>query len=144
MRRVDELSGFLDASPPLVGIVATLRRSGAPHAVPVWYRWDGSAITIWSDDERAWVRNARRDPRVAFTVASSEPPYPAAVFHGRAVLVEGEQEPILAEVERIVARYLAEEEIHPFVGRYPGPHLIVRIEPDLVHRWSDSVGIDSG
>jgi PPOX class probable F420-dependent enzyme len=135
---MDELTRFLDASPPQVGVVATLRRDGAPHAVPVWYRWDGSAITVWSDDQRAWLRHLRRDPRVAFTVASSDPPYPAAVLHGQAAILEGDQGPILVEIRRIAGRYLAAAAVDPFLARYAGPHVLVRIEPESVHYWNDA------
>jgi hypothetical protein len=34
----DEISSILDqASPPLLGVIATVRADGSPHAVPVWY-----------------------------------------------------------------------------------------------------------
>jgi hypothetical protein len=71
----EEISAFLgQASPALVGVVATVRADGSPHAVPVWYSWDGRAVNVWTDAGRVWVRNLSRDPRVAFTVQQSGPP----------------------------------------------------------------------
>jgi len=48
-----ELHGFLDRTKPaLVGVVGTLRKNGSPHVVPVWFRWDGEAVFISSDERR--------------------------------------------------------------------------------------------
>ena len=51
-----ELQEFLDR--PLAATVATTNAGGTPHAVPIWYRYDGASFTIWTDASRRWVRNA--------------------------------------------------------------------------------------
>ena len=57
---------------------------GSPHVVPVWYRWDGHDVLVWTHEERLWVRNLRRDPRVAFSVQEPKPPYGAVTVRGQA------------------------------------------------------------
>jgi nitroimidazol reductase NimA-like FMN-containing flavoprotein (pyridoxamine 5'-phosphate oxidase superfamily) len=60
----DEISSILDqVSPPLLGVIATVRADGSPHAVPVWYSWDGQSVSIWTDRDRAWVRNQGHETR---------------------------------------------------------------------------------
>ncbi|MBO0730900.1 MAG: pyridoxamine 5'-phosphate oxidase family protein, partial [Acidimicrobiaceae bacterium] len=66
--RPEDIDAFLERSaPPLVGVIGTTRSDGAPHVVPVWYRWDGTAIHVWTGEDRRWVRNLRREPRAAFS-----------------------------------------------------------------------------
>jgi PPOX class probable F420-dependent enzyme len=131
-----EMQAFLGRTgPALVGVVGTLRESGAPHVVPVWYRWDGEAVRIWSDEERAWVRNAKRDPRVAFSVQEVTPPFAAVVMHGRAEFSREDPE-VSQEIRRITQRYLSEEEVEEYVARWPHLHGIVTIRPEAVHAWA--------
>jgi PPOX class probable F420-dependent enzyme len=82
-----ELEAFLAQTfPTPLGVIATLRRDGSPHIVPVWYRWDTGAVTIWTTETRAWVRNLLRDPRIAFSVQTFEEPYPAVMMRGSATV----------------------------------------------------------
>jgi PPOX class probable F420-dependent enzyme len=86
----DELRAFLDREwPTPLGVVATIRGDGSPHVVPVWFRWNGEAVQIWSGEERLWVRNVRRDPRVAFSVQEEKPPFAAVIMRGRAEVATG-------------------------------------------------------
>ena len=53
-----ELEAFLAQTfPTPLGVTATLRRDGSPHTVPVWFRWDAGAVTIWTTQARVWVQN---------------------------------------------------------------------------------------
>lgn len=132
----DELRAFLDRShPALLGVVATVRPDGSPHAVPVWYRYDGQAVRIWSDEQRAWVRHVRRDPRVAFSVQEGEPPFAAVVMHGRAEVATRDDDEVLAEIRRITARYLGPGEVESYVAGWPDLRTIVTVRPDLIVSW---------
>lgn len=131
-----EMEAFLGRSgPALVGVVGTLRKNGSPHVVPVWYRWDGEAVRIWSDEERAWVRNVKRDPRVAFSVQEVTPPFAAVVMHGRAEFSRQDPE-VSQEIRRITRRYLPEDEVDAYVARWPHLHGIVTIRPETIHAWA--------
>lgn len=131
----DEIAAFLDqASPALVGVVATVRADGSPHAVPVWYRWDGRAASIWTDQDRAWVRNLGRDPRVAFTVQASAPPYAAVIMRGQAETA-ADRDDIDGDIRRIVSRYLPEDEIEGYVAAWSHLRTIVRIHPGTIRAW---------
>jgi PPOX class probable F420-dependent enzyme len=131
-----EMEEFLGRTgPALVGVVGTLRRNGSPHVVPVWYRWDSELIRIWSGEERAWVRNVGRDPRVAFSVQEVVPPFAAVVMHGRAKFTTEDPE-ASQEIRRITRRYLPEAEVDEYVARWPHLHGIVTIRPETIHAWA--------
>jgi PPOX class probable F420-dependent enzyme len=131
----DEISSILDqTSPPLLGVIATLRADGSPHAVPVWYGWDGNSVSIWTGDDRAWVRNLRRDARVAFTAQQALPPYGAVIMHGQAD-ISGPGADVDGDIRRIAGRYLPEHECDPYIAAWPGLRTIVRVRPSSVRGW---------
>jgi PPOX class probable F420-dependent enzyme len=133
----DELDAFLDrVSPALLGLVGTSFRDGSPHVVPVWYRWDGKDVRIWTHEKRGWVRNLGRDPRVAFVVAEPEPPFAAVVMYGRVEITTIDDEATALEIRRISRRYLPETEVEDYAGRWPDLRTIVRIRPDSISSWA--------
>jgi PPOX class probable F420-dependent enzyme len=133
----DELRTFLDrTAPALLGVVATLRRDGSPHAVPVWYRFDGEAIRIWTGEDRAWVANVRRDPRVSFAVQEGQFPFAAAVFHGTAAVVTGDTPEVHAEIRAITERYVEPGDVEEYVASWQHIHTIVTICPASVASWA--------
>jgi PPOX class probable F420-dependent enzyme len=133
-----ELDAFLTQRfPTPLGVVGTLRRDGSPNLTPVWFRWDGTAVTIWTTDTRAWVRNLQRDPRAAFSVQTFEMPYPAAVMHGSASVRTGDEPTVLEEIRAITRRYVRPEEIEPYINDWPVLRTIVTITPDRVISWAE-------
>jgi PPOX class probable F420-dependent enzyme len=122
--------------PTPLGVVGTLRPDGSPHLVPVWFRWDGEAITIWTIEERAWVRNLMRDPRTAFSVQTFEEPYPAVVIRGVASVVTADDSATMEEIRAITRRYVPEEGVEAYVAAWPRLRTIVRIVPDHIASWS--------
>lgn len=43
--------------------LATVRPDGRPHVVPVWFHWDGQAISVLSKAHAQKALNLRADPR---------------------------------------------------------------------------------
>lgn len=133
----DELNAFLDrVSPALLGLVGTSFRDGSPQVVPVWYRWDGKEIRIWTHEKRDWVRNLSRDPRVAFVVAEPQPPFAAVVMYGRVEITTTDDEATALEIRRISRRYLPKAEVEDYAGSWPDLRTIVRIRPDSINSWA--------
>jgi PPOX class probable F420-dependent enzyme len=129
----DEINVFLDQeNPALVGVVATTRADGSPHVVPVWYRWDGRAVRVWTHEERLWVRNLRRDPRIAFSVQESKPPFGAVTMRGQAEIGIADTED---EIRRITRRYLTADELDAYVAEWSHLRSIVSIHPAAVRGW---------
>lgn len=134
-----DLDAFLER--PFTAMIATIRADGTPHQVPVWYRWDGEAFLVWTDDGRAWFRNLLRDDRASIAVFESSPPWGAAIARGRATHRTGDDPEILAECRRIVERYVPATEVDGVLARWvKGPQTIVRIEPDAMSAWAEHTG----
>lgn len=51
-----------------VGWLGTSHAEGTPHLVPVWFYWDGTAITVYSKPDARKARNLALMPNVAFAV----------------------------------------------------------------------------
>jgi hypothetical protein len=102
----------------------------------VWYRWDGGAVTIWTTEARAWVRNLRRDPRAAFSVQTSEDPYPAVVMRGTATVATADDAATMAEIRAITRRYVAPGGVEDYIAGWPDLRTIVTIAPSHIVSWS--------
>ncbi len=131
----EEIQDFLDR-PGRVGVIGTLDRHGRPHLVPVWFRFDGSVVTIWTKEARVWVQNLVRDPRVAFSVHDDGSPYAAVTIKGRASVQTGAETEIVREIRRISRRYLAAAEVEAYVEEWPDLRSIVTIQPERVVAWA--------
>ncbi len=135
-----ELDAFLgQAFPTPLGVVGTLRQDGSPHLVPVWFRWDGAAITVWTTEERLWVRNLMRDPRTAFSVQTFDEPYPAVVMRGTATAATAataDDSATIEEIRAITRRYVPAGGVEGYVADWPQLRTIVRIVPDHIASWS--------
>ncbi|HKA32185.1 MAG TPA: PPOX class F420-dependent oxidoreductase [Candidatus Binatia bacterium] len=83
--------------------LATLMLDGSPQADPVWVDLEGEQIVIGSSASTVKCRNAKRDPRVAVSVVSTDNPYLEAQFRGRVVDVR--PDPDLATMDRISRKY---------------------------------------
>lgn len=48
------------------------RRSGQPHAVTLWFAYDGTDVWLRTDASTDWYRNLERDPRCVLRVGGRE------------------------------------------------------------------------
>ena len=115
-------------------MVATTRRDGRPHAVPVWYRYDGERVLVWTSDERAWVKHLRRDARVSVTIGEATAPFGAVLIDGTASYHEGEPW-IAEEIRAITERYIPVGEVDAYIERWADLGGMVAIKPDRVVSW---------
>ena len=132
---------LLEQVPGLTGVVGTNGEDGVPHLVPVWYRWDGTTVHVWTLDSRIWVRNLRRDPRAGFSLQEEPFPRRAVVVKGRAEVVSGDSRDIDEEIFRITRRYVAEAELDAYLAQNRGLRTMVRLRAEslLYRRAPDPV-----
>jgi PPOX class probable F420-dependent enzyme len=134
-----ELDAFLAQTfPTPLGVIGTVRRDGSPHIVPVWFRWDTGAVTIWTTETRTWVRNLRYDPRVAFSVQTFEDPYPAVMMRGAATVTTADDAAMAEEIRAITRRYIGPEDVEGYIARWPDLRTIVTLVPAHIVSWSDA------
>ena len=123
-----ELPGFLAA-------VATNGRDGYPLVVPVWYRWDGERIIVWSLESRAWVQNVLRDPKVGVSVQEEGSDSMAVIMRGTASVETSDESSIDDEILRITRRYVPEPGVEDYLSGWMHLRTMVRIEPHKLYVW---------
>ena len=101
----ERMEKFL-AGPELADLV-TLMPDGSPHVAPVWYSYRDGIYLVLAEAETVKIRNIRRDPRVAISIAKRESPYAYVLVRGTAQLSVGDTDPLLFELSY---RYLGETE----------------------------------
>ena len=130
----------LDTAPPglveaLLGgpypcFISTLDRDGKPYGVVVWCARDGSRITVNATEGR-WLRNLRRDPRVALVIVDTGNILRHLSVSGRAIEVEPDAD--YAHIDSLSQIY----ERRPY--QYSTPDDVARfrvlIEPDSVRTY---------
>ena len=105
-----EVQAFLMAG-TRTGKVATSRKDGVAHVVPIWFILDKDGNIIFvTGKQSAKGRHLLRDPRVTFSVDDQAPPFSFVMIEGTA---EIDQAPDKAELlkwaTRIAERYVGRE-----------------------------------
>jgi len=114
-------------------IIGTTAPSGAPQVTPVWYHWDGEALTASVPGWTVKVANLRRDPRIAICV-DDEVAGCYATLSGRAQIVEGppdDREAVRAATMPLLLKYLPEPEADVRWSRIDadGDRILLRLVP---------------
>jgi nitroimidazol reductase NimA-like FMN-containing flavoprotein (pyridoxamine 5'-phosphate oxidase superfamily) len=130
-----EVSDFLtQADPPLLGVVGTIDAAQYPTSIPVWFRYDGDTINIWTTMARAWPKHLQRHPKISFAAMETQPPFAAVLIKGKAELVvEGPDH--WAEVRRITERYIAPDEVDAYIEPWAVLETMCVIHPEKVISW---------
>jgi PPOX class probable F420-dependent enzyme len=138
-----EVRAFLEEGRTLE--VASLRRDGRPHLVPMWYVVEEGRVVFRSFTRSQKVVNLRRDPRLTVLVERGE-----AYAELQGVMIEGTarlvQDPayVLALYAKLAAKYamvgseprlLGPEELEAAFGRHAPNNTAVIVEPERVTSW---------
>jgi PPOX class probable F420-dependent enzyme len=68
--------------------LGTTGPDGAPHLVPVWYVWDGSAFLVFSKPDAVKVRHIEAEPRVAIALGEPDDDFDVQLVKARAELLD--------------------------------------------------------
>ena len=114
------------------GKLATVRKDGRPHVMPVWFLLDGDDVLFNTGADTVKGRNLRREGRASLCVDDDRPPFAFVTISGPVELVED-----VAEVRRwataIGARYMGAERAEEFGARNGVPgELLVRLRAERV------------
>jgi PPOX class probable F420-dependent enzyme len=127
----DECRAFLSEG-TRTGKLATVRRDGRPHVMPIWFVLDGDDVLFSTGTKTVKGRSLRREGRAALCVDDEQPPFAFVVVEGTVTISEE-----LGEIRRwatvIGARYMGAERAEEF-GRRNGVagELLVRLTPTNV------------
>ena len=118
--------------------VATIRPSGHPHVVAMWYGFHGGAPAFWTFGRSQKIQNLRRDPKLSAlledgTVYSE---LRGVELVGRGRIVEDRDE-IIAIGLSVAVRYqdIDAERARPFVEAQAGKRIGVVIDVERVVSW---------
>lgn len=119
------------------GKLATVRKDGSPHVVPVWYDLDGDSLVFTTGAETVKGRNIKREPRVCMAVDDQAPPYSFVMIEGTAELSEDPEE-LYHWAKRIAGRYMGQAKAEAFGKRNSGEgEVLVRITPSKIISYRD-------
>jgi nitroimidazol reductase NimA-like FMN-containing flavoprotein (pyridoxamine 5'-phosphate oxidase superfamily) len=129
---------------PLLARLATASPDNLqPHAVPVWFYWDGDSLWISAFSSTRKVKELQRNPRCAVVIDGGGPPEEDSTAWG--VLMEGaarlvtQPRDFVAEMSyRIYSRYMGEEGVQAPEPqswmRDPG-NTLIQLTPQLLRSW---------
>jgi PPOX class probable F420-dependent enzyme len=127
----DEWRRFL-AEGTRTGKLATVRRDGRPHVVPIWFVLDGDDLVFTTGSGSVKARAMRRDPRVCLCVDDERPPFAYVMVAGTAGLSEDPGD-LLRFATAIGGRYMGADRAEQFGRRNAVPgELLVRVTPTKV------------
>ncbi|HYW26665.1 MAG TPA: PPOX class F420-dependent oxidoreductase [Terriglobales bacterium] len=127
----DEWRAFLSEG-TRTGRLATVRRDGRPHVVPIWFVLDGDDLVFTTGAGTVKVHAMRRDPRVCLCVDDERPPYAYVMVDGTAAIGDNPGE-LLRFATAIGGRYMGADRAEQFGRRNAVPgELVVRVTPTHV------------
>ena len=90
------------------GILTSLRADGSPLAVPVWFNWDGTKVSIFTHIASPKLKRLQRDARASLLVVNHPDEHEQWVAFDGVVTVHKEGGLELAE--RLALRYWFEDD----------------------------------
>lgn len=122
------------------GKLATVRKDGRPHVVPIWFVVDGDEIAFTTWHESVKCRNMERSGWAALIVDLEEPPYAYVSVEGETVMTDDPKQ-LLHIATRVGGRYMGADRAEEFGRRNAvDGELVVRLRMDKViarHEISD-------
>jgi PPOX class probable F420-dependent enzyme len=67
--------------------LGTVRPDGRPHLIPVWFFWDGEAITIYSQPNNQKMRNLQHNINVTLALDTADEGDDVVIVEGKAELL---------------------------------------------------------
>jgi PPOX class probable F420-dependent enzyme len=114
------------------GKLATTRRDGRPHVVPIWFVLDGDEVIFNTGAETVKGRSLRRTRSASMCVDDERPPYSFVTISGP-VTISADLEAMLPFAIRIGARYMGPELADSFGRRNAVEgELLVRLRAEHV------------
>ena len=127
----DEQRAFLSYG-TRTGKLATVRKDGRPHIIPIWFVLDGDTLIFTTGESSVKAANMRRDARVCLCVDDETPPYAYITVEGMATW-SPELNEQLHWATRIAARYMGEDLAEAYGKRNAVPgEILVKVQPTRV------------
>ena len=121
---------------PMIADLATVNPDGSPHVAPVWFRWDGEVVKVFTQTTAVKVRNIRHDARVSMSVAKQDAPYGYVIVNGTAAI---SSDGIPDEVRAMAIHYKGEVEGEIYIRQalQEMEFCLLTITPTKIIGWID-------
>jgi PPOX class probable F420-dependent enzyme len=128
----------------LIATLATVDADGVPHAVPMWFAWDGAGVLIPTSGRTRKVRNLRRTPRATLMVEQCRGGLDVrgVMLVGAVEIIEGAEARRLNRSIHLKYVTAAGLDLPEVRGYLDTDDVTIRLRPDRVATWdlSDSPG----
>ena len=130
--REEEWKAFL-VEQPRTAKLATVRKDGRPHVVPIWIDLDDDGTVVFTTyAESLKGKSIRHDPRVCLCVDDDRPPFSFVIVEGTVEISE-DLDDLLRWATRIGGRFMGAANAEAFGSRNAVPgELLVRLRPTHV------------
>ena len=114
------------------GKLATTRKDGRPHVVPIWFVLDGDELVFNTGERTVKGRSLVRTGQASLCVDDETPPFSFVTISGP-VTISTDPDELLDSATRIAARYMGEQRAEEFGRRNAVEgELVVRLRAEDV------------
>jgi PPOX class probable F420-dependent enzyme len=114
------------------GKLATTRKDGRPHVVPIWFVLDGDELVFNTGESTVKGRSLVRTGQASLCVDDETPPFSFVTISGP-VTISTDPGELLDSATRIAARYMGEQRAEEFGRRNAVEgELVVRLRAEHV------------
>ena len=114
------------------GKLATTRKGGRPHVVPIWFVLDGDELVFNTGAGTVKGRSLARTGQASLCVDDESPPFSFVTVSGP-VTISTDPDELLDSATRIAARYMGEQRAEEFGRRNAVEgELVVRLRAEHV------------
>jgi PPOX class probable F420-dependent enzyme len=135
------------------GKLATIKKDGSSHIVPIWFVLDGDNkgggsgrrddIIFTTNSTSVKAKNIQRDNRVSICVDDQTPPFSFVIVYGIARIQHCGQNELFRFATKIAQRYMGKENAEPYGRRNSTEgEVLMRIKPTRIIAERDIAGWD--
>jgi PPOX class probable F420-dependent enzyme len=132
------------------GKLATVKKDGSSHIVPIWFILDGrnksrsgDNIIFTTNSTSVKAKNIQRDNRVSICVDDQKPLFSFVIVYGTAKIHHYKQNKLFRLATKIAQRYMGEENAKDYGRRNSTEgEVLVRIKPNKIIAEKDIAGWD--
>ncbi len=120
------------------GKIATVRKSGHPHVVPIWFIMDGDDLIFTTMNTSVKAKNMERDDRICISVDEDKPMYTFVKIDGTVEFMDVTAEERVKWATEIARRYMGDDKAEEYGKRngVPEEH-VVRVRPTKLFGLKD-------
>jgi PPOX class probable F420-dependent enzyme len=119
------------------GKLATVKKDGSSHIVPIWFVLEGrnknhggDDIIFTTDSTSVKAKNIQRDNRVSICVDDQIPPFSFVIVYGTAKIHHYKQNKLFRMATKIAQRYMGKDSAEDYGRRNSTQgEVLVRIKP---------------